>query len=276
MAKFHMTVPVMPQVMAGDHWLAANNPDGRSTENVLDRCLSSLLNQTAIADCLIHVVYHELPPLHVQSDRVVFHKVAFSRPPDIKLEEYNTLAGKVLDKLPPVRRRRIGDKYSKLKQGLRATLDDPEARWNMFVDADDMVHRDVAAYALEHDGEFSGGHTITQGYSWQAGSSAFKQVNGFFGMCGTCNVVRLSDEDINAWATTRDLHATDRKKHWLFAGHASVYKRLRARGNDTAKIPFRAAVYTVATGMNFSGINRIGKNELALTSDLRQQFGMPE
>ncbi len=278
MAEFHFGIPVLPKVMAadGERWLAADNPDGRSVENTLNHCLRSLLNQTAASSCIVHIACHELPPLHVPTDRIVVHRVDFPRPPDIDLDTYNRLSGKVLPKLPDVRRRRIGDKYSKVKSCLRSAFSDPEARWWMIVDADDLVHRDIAAYALEHDGLYPGGHTVTKGYGWAAGTDFFRELGGFHKTCGTCNTVRLSDEDREIWAATRDLHAFERKKHWLFAGHASVFQRLRNRGDNTAKFPFRAAVYTTATGANYSGTKRAGSGHVSLTAELRAQFGIQE
>ncbi len=279
MAAFHFIVPVMSQVMAEAHWFYKDNPDGKCVEHLLTCCLSSLHNQVC-RDFKIHVICHELPPLNagLLGNRVEIHRVDFPRPTDIDLATYNRLAGKVLDNLPGEQRRRIGDKYSKLKVGLGAALGDPEARFSMFVDNDDLIHRDVVSYAMEHDvGESHGGHTVTSGYGWQVGAKVFSEMSGFHKTCGSCNVIRLTESEKELWAKTHDVNAfgrPDRKKHWLFAGHASVFQRIRNTGRVTTKFPFRAAVYTVATGHSFSGTNRAGRGEVPLTDELRGAFAL--
>jgi hypothetical protein len=274
MARFHFCVPVMSSVMARGRWDASDAPGGGSVEATLDRCLKSLLNQSE-RDFMIHLAAHELPPLHVADpQRIAVHSADFPRPPDINLDMYNQLAGKVLDKLPDVRRRRIGDKYSKLKINLSAALADPEAQWVMFVDSDDLVHRDVVAHALAHDGEWPGGHTVTRGYSWRVGEDSLREVNGFHKICGTCNVVRLVQWEKDQFAATHSVNTFERKTHWLFAGHASVFKRLRNTGRDTAKLPFRAAIYVTGTGFNYSGIKQTGSGQVPLTDELKHQFGI--
>jgi hypothetical protein len=190
------------------------------------------------------------------------------------LDDYNRLSGKVLPALPDVQKRRIGDKYSKLKAALSAALVDPEARWIMFVDADDLIHRNVVSYALEHDGEFPGGHTVTSGYSWRFGDDFFRTVDGFHNLCGSCNAIRLSDEEKETYAKTGDLHVFDRATHWLFAGHASVHTRLNNAGRTTGKFPFRAAVYVTGTGFNYSGVTRVGGTRVEVSPEIRLAFGL--
>jgi len=282
LAKFHFIVPVLSQVMAGKHWARADNPDGRSVEDSLNRCMQSLVNQTAIADVRIHVVCHEIPIMHVDPTRIAAHSVTFPRPPDMDLATYNKLSGKVLPKLPNDDRKKIGDKYSKIKVGLTAAFCDPEAQWIMIVDHDDLIHKDVAAHALEHDGQFLGGHTVTRGYAWQVGAPTLRTLDGFHKTCGSCNIVRLAQwekdlfnqtKDINAFGFGNEGEPTSRKNHWLFAGHASTFARLRKAGRDTRKLPFRAAVYVTDTGANYSNTKRSGSGDADL-GILETDFGI--
>lgn len=260
--------------MVGSRWLAKDNPDGRSVEALFDGCVRSLLGQTAGSDVQVNVGYHELPDEKRIDPRVVLHQATFSRPPDIALEEYNALSGKILPSLPGGDRRKIHDKYSKLKMCLSTALADPESRFVMFVDSDDLIHRSVAEYALENDGRVEGGHTVTSGYGWKVGDKFMRLMNGFHQSCGSCNVIRLSDWEKERFAKTGDVNRFDRKKYWLFAGHASVYKRLRKNGRPTEKLPFRAAVYVTGTGYNFSGTSKAGRGEVPLNDELRADFGM--
>lgn len=281
MARFHFCVSLLSEVMSGNHWRAYDNPDGRSVEAALTRCLRSILNQSC-PDFVVHVAYHEMPPVEdalLTSPHVVLHAVDFPRPPDMDLATYNRLSGKVLEKLPDVRRRRIGDKYSKLKVGLNAAFADVEASAVMFVDHDDLVHRDVVDYTLNTGDGAPGGHTVHKGYSYAVASGLLREVDGFQGLCGTCNAVRLADWEKQKWATTRDVNVfsdtwENRRKHWLFAGHAGVHKSLTKEGRRPTSFPFRAAVYVTGTGANYSGTQRAGSGQVPLTDELRQAFAL--
>lgn len=290
--------------MAEGRWFRSEASNGGTVQETLGRCIDSLLNQSALDSVVIHIVSHELPLMRfdeklpvVLADKpaaqpayqlssakgpeklgvsscIMLHFVDFPAPPDIDLATYNRLSGKVLDRLPDVRRRRVGDKYSKIKVGLSAALSDPESRWVMFVDSDDLVQRDVVAWVLSHDGETTGGYTVTKGYSWRVGESFLRKVNGFYGVCGTCNIVRFSDEEKKQFIETGDVNSFDRKTHWLFAGHSSVYRRLREAGRSTNKLPFRAAVYVTGTGFNYSGIKHTGHGNVPIDEQLKFQFGI--
>lgn len=297
--RFHFIVPLRSSVTAAGRWSRREHPDGRSVEACVNRCLASLFNQTA--PVVIHLVAHEMPDIDVPENCVVRdadadaytsaietlnrtwdnvrhvlmrHAVAFARPNAITREEYERLSGKPIAALPVLARRYVGDKYSKAKCGLRVALHDPSGRFAMFVDADDLVHRDVAAYALDRVGRFRGGHTVTQGYGWAVGDDYFRPMTGFHGTCGTCNAVYLDDSDKDTWLRTFDLHKFDRRKHWLYAGHSSVFRRLRNVGRNTEKFPFRAAVYVTDTGNNISGTRKAGRGIVALTGALREEFGL--
>ena len=296
--RFHFVVPLLAKSMAGTHWHVADNPDGRSAEAAVSRCLSSLINQTV--PCVIHLVCHDVPNLtittgshavvnvnalahprnyldHVRHDTptIVIHQVDFPTPDLIDRDTYERLSGKPISSLPNIVRRRVGDKYSKFKIGLGAVLHDPASHFVMLVDHDDLIHRDVVAYAIEHDGLFTGGHTVTSGYAWRVGDDVFRKMDAFHKTCGSCNAVRLSEEEHEQWCAFRDIHRLGtRKQHWLFAGHGSVFERLRKSGRETAKFPFRAAVYVTDTGANISGTKKQGRDKLPLTESLAAEFGL--
>lgn len=275
MAKFHFLVPLLSKRAAGERWLRKDNPGRASVEATVNACLRSLLNQSASSDVMVHLVCHDVPIIDdAKEGSLSIHQVSFSDPFDIQLEEYNRLSGKVLPKLPGFIRRRVGDKYSKIKVGLCAALEDPESTHVMFVDSDDLVHRNVVEFALNADPKWTGGHTVTSGYSWKFGASTMSNLNAFHKICGTCNVIKLSEAEKEQYARTKDLHSFDRKTWWLFAGHASVFQRLRNLGRDTCKIPFRAAVYVTATGANISGTQRSGNGQYELTDAWRRDFNV--
>lgn len=293
MTKFHFLVPLLPKVMAGKRWLAKDNPGGKSVEATLTNCLNSLGNQTAAENVVVHLGCHEFPPLdkvkwltgdNLVSDHnpvhwqgkpgpwLVVHRAWFPTPPKMDLVTYNKLSGKVLPSLPTVSRRRRGDKYSKVKLGFASALTDPNSEFVMIVDADDLIHRDVARYALDNDSP--GGHTVTSGYGWRLGDDYFREMGHFFAICGSCNAVRVHQWEKDRYLETNDINCWDRPNYWLYAGHASMHKRLRNSGFHTSKFPFRAAVYVVGTGSNISGTSKAGKNKIPLDADLKAQFGL--
>jgi hypothetical protein len=276
MPRFHFHVPVLSKVMTS-RWLERDYPDGRCVETSLRQCLNSLLNQSE-RDIQINVCAHEFPPLP-DDPRIVKVQADFPRPPDIDLDTYNKLSGKILEKLPGGDRRKINDKYSKLKKNLANALGDEDCEFSMFVDHDDMVHRDVVKTVFERADEEGtrGGFTITQGYWHDRRTGHFGTMGGFHKTCGTCNIVRLELWEKRKFAEDGSVnYLQDRKEHWLFAGHASVFARLRKAGRSTKKLGFPAAVYVVATGSNFSGSGGRGRGNVKVTPEFLAQFGMTE
>ena len=226
--RFNFVVPVIPRVAARSNWEAKDNPDGRSVEAALNRSVTAMCNSTV--PVIVHLIAHELPKLTINlehdvveaadgwkdkfvGDRplVVIHRVGFSTPDKIKLDEYNKLSGKILPELPDYVRRRVGDKYSKIKVGVGAVLDDDAGQFLMLMDHDDLIHRDVAAFAFENNGKYEGGHTVTTGYSWIVGRKNFAEVKRFFQVCGSCNLVRIADWEREQWKETGDVNTFDRK-----------------------------------------------------------------
>lgn len=278
MAKFHFVVPVLSKEVAGRRWFHADNPDGRSVEFTLNNCLNSLINQTADS-VIIHMVIHDMPPIreHIKnSGKIIVHKAAFPTPKKIDLKTYNQVSGKILPSLPNMSRRKVNDKYSKFKIGLMATFEDPESEFIMLVDADDLVHKRLVEFCLENRANpaCSGGHTITQGYNWAVGTDFFRKIVGFHKVCGTCNIVKIVNEEREQYLKTKQIDCFDRKKHWLYAGHASVFQRIRNLGRGTTKVPFPAAVYVTNTGNNISGTRATGTDRYELTDELRELFGL--
>lgn len=293
MTKFHFVVPLMPKVMAGKRWFAKDNEPGASIETTVTNCLNSLGNQTDAQNVVVHLGCHELPCLDgvrwvnrdntVDSDEnttwmgkpgpwLVIHRAWFPTPDQMDLPTYNKISGKILPSLPHVKRRRRGDKYSKIKLGFASALLDPNSEFMMIVDADDLIHRDVTRYALEH--KSPGGHTVTSGYSWTVGQSHFRELGSFHRICGSCNAVRLQQWEKDLYQKTGNIDCWDRSTYWLYAGHANFYKKLRQAGRGTSKFPFRAAVYVVGTGSNISGTKKAGRGVIPITDELKAQFGL--
>lgn len=278
MPEFHFVVPVLSREIAGKRWFHKDNPDGRNVEFTLNNCLESLLNQT-VDSIVIHLIIHDLPPLreHIKnSDKIIIHDAGFPTPKKIDLATYNRVSGKVLPFLPGMERRKVNDKYSKFKVGLKAAFEDPESEFVMLVDGDDMVHKDLVAFCMENKGkpECAGGHTITQGYNWALGTNYLRKVFAFHKSCGTCNIVRIVDEEREQYLKTRYIDCFNRRQHWLYAAHTQVFQRIRNLGRGTTKVTFPAALYVTNTGNNISGTRAVGTDRYEFTPKLREAFGL--
>lgn len=266
MSRFHFVVPVISSAVA-NRWLASKHGD-TSVERTLGCCLDSLLAQSAGDEITVHLCCHDLP-FTVCDPRIVVHRAPFATPDTISREDYAQLSHKQIDGALPLTRRRLGDKYFKVKMGVGAVLADDSATHIMIVDADDMVHRKLAEYVLDH-ASFDV-CLVNKGYSKAADSIDVRTIDGFHKMCGTCNVINVV-RDKDTFRAHGDVHAFDRSKHWLFAGHASMHSRIVAGGGKLYKIPFRAAIYVTNTGDNISKTRRAGSGVVRWSS-IRADFG---
>lgn len=268
MAKFHFVVPLMSRVSAGPRW------DGHrySVTDMVRRCTQTLLAQSE-PDIAVTVVCHDTPAALAVDERLLVKEVDFPVPAQMDRETYEKLSGKPIKVLPDIVRRRVGDKYSKVKVGVARAFLDPECQALMLVDADDLVHRTVAEYALSNLHEFPGGFTVTSGYNWRVGDVQLTKVSGFHQRCGSCNIVGVTAAERDIFLERQNLHDFKRNTHWLFAGHASVHKRIRNAGHQTAKLPFRAAIYSTGHGANISKTSKLSGATVGITAALNQEFG---
>lgn len=287
MAKFHFLVSVRPSVCSEGFWLAKDRPEapGRSVEVTLTNCLRSLDNQSH-PSYRVHLACHDLPFINVDLfHNITVHRADFPLPTEIDLETYNRLGcknceGHALEKLPDLHRKQMGDKYSKIKLGLASALDDPEAEFVMFMDADDMVHRDFVRCVLEEPSK-APGYSMTVGYTYCAGDYQLRDLVPYWRTCGSCNAIRLMDWEKEAWNRTRDVCQAfsptwkDRQNHWLFAGHEIMRSVMKKAGRPMAEIMFPAGIYVTDTGVNHSGNKRRGSRQVPWTEGIRAAFGYP-
>jgi len=273
MAKFHFLVPLMPRVMVQDNWSGKLN----SVETTFTLCLQSLLRQS-YDGVQVNVASHDDLPIAdtelLANSRLKHHRVTFSTPKTIELDEYNELSGKILPALPDITRRKVNDKYSKIKVCLTEALKDPECEYVMLVDADDMVNRNLASYVMTSNQPDCGGYTVTKGYSHVLGTNELRLLDAFHKTCGSCNINRITVQDRELFNTHGNVNAFDRKTHWLFAGHASVFERIRQAGKVTFPLPFRAVIYVVNNGSNISKVTSVGGTRETIGSDITEQFGL--
>jgi len=174
---------------------------------------------------------------------------------------------------------RMFDKHEKLKRGMIAARSLAPCHV-MFADADDCVHRGLAAWC-----EARGGHPgwyISDGYIHTTGSRWLYRRRDFDLICGTAAIVRCEETDF-----PREM--TDKKEDFFMidCGHFEFRNPERTRGRNIEPLPFPGAVYVTATGENDSGISLRewrGKkmlvkkvlNSRLLTQGIRRDYGLYE
>lgn len=146
---------------------------------------------------------------------------------------------------PATAEQRMQDKWAKVKRGL------VELRWHgsqyvMIVDADDCVHRDLAAHCDERRAPH--GWIVDVGYLHDRGSRWLLRRRGFDAVCGTSSIVRCDEDDL-----PRSVDDDPRGSIVLRAGHTVIRAACAARGTPLEPLPFGAVVYNLATGENDSG-----------------------
>jgi hypothetical protein len=178
---------------------------------------------------------------------------------------------------------RMFDKHEKIKRGLIAARGLAAERGFapchvMAVDADDCVHRGLAAWCERHPGH--PGWYLERGYIYHEGSRWMHLWRDFDLLCGTAAIVRCEEADF-----PREM--SDPKEQFLMidTGHHEYRNPRRTRGRIFDPLPFPGAVYITATGENDSGINLRGwqgrklllqklLGARFLTPGLRAEFGI--
>jgi hypothetical protein len=169
------------------------------------------------------------------------------------------------------------DKWRKVKRGLIAARDLAPAHF-MCVDADDCIHRGLAAFADSHPDQ--AGWFMETGYMHDEGSRwLFRRAN-FHGTCGSSSIVRCQRDELPA-----SMEDAEDPFPILRFGHTGIREGMIGLGRPLAPLPFIGAVYNTATGENHTSVavrNWRGKKMLLqkllqsrlLTRSLREEFGL--
>ncbi|HEY0792676.1 MAG TPA: hypothetical protein VGD78_16555 [Chthoniobacterales bacterium] len=141
----------------------------------------------------------------------------------------------------------IADKARKVRRGLMAVRE-VGGGFVMGVDADDLVHRALAALVSRHPQ--SNGWFIPLGYSHDEGSHWLERHADFHLRCGTSNIIRLASAEL-----PEDLDSLRERFFILCHGHHAIAKYLAGTGRPLERLPFPGAIYVKETGENNSGPN---------------------
>ncbi len=228
-------------------------------EALLQDTLASLTQQTC--DDYMVIIVGVRQPAFPLPERVTFVRVDFPPPSDIKGPRTGPASV-------------IWDKGTKNAVGLLAARDfGPE--YVMFVDADDFVHRELAAFV--HDRPGHAGWVVTRGLMYSRRRNAYKRLNNFYRFCGTSFIIPFDAYDVPSHltvsATQQEIAAAfgERLEHVLEHGWAFDWWRNHRRVLEP--VPFPGAVYHVENSENHSG-NRLSGPARPYRSDLLRDFAI--
>ncbi|HEV6954171.1 MAG TPA: glycosyltransferase family A protein [Promicromonospora sp.] len=238
-----------------------NAADYGRVEELLRRTLGSLTAQTS--DEYVVLVVGNQEPAFSLPERARFVPVDFPPP-------------QAVDGPHADRARFVRDKGSKIGVGLLAAREAAPDHV-MVVDADDFVHRDLAAFTARHRGH--PGWVVDEGWVYSGARSVYRRQPAFHRTCGTCLVVPYDaygvPDHLDETAGQDEVLAGygDRLEHVLGAHRHAVEWFARHQGRVLEPLPFRGAVYHVDTGENHSG-KRLRGLARPLDADFAARYGL--
>jgi hypothetical protein len=176
----------------------------------------------------------------------------------------------------PTHHARAKDKWIKVRRSLVAAREYGDGHV-MIADADDCVHRGLAAFVAAHPG--AAGWRLTRGYMHDIGSRWICPTDYFDLRCGTSAIVWLKANEFPP-----DMTSPYRDYFILAHGHTKIAEYMAEKGTPLRPLPFIGAVYNTGTGENNSGfsLRRQGRRtRLAMivrlrpvTPRIRETFGL--
>ncbi len=236
-----------------------NSADYGRVEALLQDTLASLYRQSC-DDYMVIIVGNRRPAFPLPA-RATFVEVDFPPPSDLRGPQTGPASV-------------IWDKGTKTAVGLiaaRAFAPD----YVMPVDADDFVHRDVAAYAHARPGRL--GWVVTRGWVYSRDRNAYALRRKFFRICGTSFIVPFEayevPPDLGVSATQQQIAEAFGERLENILEHGYAYDWFSEHGRHLEPLPFMGAVYQVDTGENHSGNVLVGP-ALPYRSHLYRDFGI--
>lgn len=236
-----------------------NSADYGRVEALLQDTLRSVSRQSC-DDHLIIIVGNRLPAFELPP-RAVFVEVDF--PPPSTHNGPRTGPASV-----------IWDKGTKNAIGLIAAREYAPDHV-MFFDADDFVHRDIAAFVAAHPG--APGWVSTRGWIYSRRRNAYALRRNFYRYCGTSFIIPWSAYEVPPELTVtsgqRAIADAFGERLERSLEHGFAYDWWRDRGRALEPLPFPGAVYHVDTGENHSG-NILFGPALPYREHLRHDYGL--
>lgn len=198
--------------------------DWGHTVNLLNNTLASIAQQT---DKRVHalIACHDTPPIHKHFlSLVTFLPVNTPIP--------TTVSEMRLDK---------GRKKLEAGQYLRKL----GGGYLMFLDSDDLVHKNLAAHVLNANNPF--GYIVKSGYEYYSSTGRLLlQKDNFNQICGSCAIFKLKPEDLPEHSDDTDCF------HSKLQSHKEFENVCRAHNRPLSAIPFPAVIYLRTSNITIS------------------------
>ncbi|MCV7100447.1 glycosyltransferase family A protein [Mycobacterium palustre] len=236
-----------------------NSADYGRVESLLQDTLTSLTRQTC--DDYIVIIVGNRRPAFPLPKRTKFVEVNFP-PPSIHKGPRTGPAAV------------IWDKGTKNAIGLM-TARDFAPEYVMAVDADDFVHRELAAFVHARPGH--AGWAVDQGWMYSRARNAYRPLKKFYNICGTSFIIPFEaydvPRDLTVNATQKEIAEAfgERLEHVL--EHGWAYDWWKNHGRILEPLPFPGAVYHVDHGENHCD-NAVYGPALPYRSHLYRDFGI--
>jgi hypothetical protein len=222
-----------------------NSVDYRRVEKLLADTLTSVAQQSS-EDYVIIIVGNKRPAFALP-ERAHFVPVDFPPP------------------APPTgaktaREPFVWDKGTKLGVGLVAAQEF-EPTHVMIFDADDFVHRDLAA-TVQADPDHSG-WVVRNGWIYSRARNSYRPQDDFNRTCGTSFIIPFSAYEVPTELTVSSTQQQiaegfGERLSTIMGAHRNAEAWHRDKGRVLETFPYRAAVYHVDTGENHSGKSMAG------------------
>jgi hypothetical protein len=169
----------------------------------------------------------------------------------------------------------VWDKGTKLGVGLIAARQFSPTHIMSF-DADDFVHRDLAATV--HRSPKHNGWVVDNGWMYSRARNSYVSQRQFNRACGTSFIIPIGaygvPDHLDIFATQEQIAmAFGERMSAIMGAHRDADAWYRANGRNLESFPYRAAVYHVDTGENHSGKTLAGFAR-PLSAKIRRDFGI--
>jgi hypothetical protein len=236
-----------------------NSADYGRVESLLRNTLESLTRQSS--DDHVAIVVGNRRPSFPMPRRVVFVEVDFPPP--------SVVNGPRTGRAPV-----IWDKGTKTAIGLIAARDH-RPDYVMAIDADDFVHREVAAFV--HDRLGRSGWVVNRGWVYSRARNAYRLRRRFYRVCGTSFIIPFDAYDVPSGltvsSTQHDIAEAFGERLEKILEHGYAFDYWREHGRTLEPLPFPGAVYHMDTGENHSD-NQLFGPALPYRDHLYRDFGI--
>ena len=231
---------------------------------LLEATLRSVCRQSD-PDFSVIVVHNSLPEFKFSDERIHYLLVDFPPPTLERTAEIDFMAG-------------IRDKGTKLSVGL-AKARELGAEHVMFIDCDDLLHRDIARWVNErprHPGWYSAdGFIHTVGSAW-----VHPVIGDFHHRNGSTSIVRTDLAALSplirpgsSQAEVIEIMGTHYIER-IIGIHGRWSELVREAGCEMEPLPFASTIWEIGTGENASGNLVSGRPRTRIGEEVTSDFGL--